>query len=402
MNPLVMSIIEDIYIDEEEKLEIEHLSEFKEESLEILEQLEEKLVTLEHTELNDEIVKEVYRSFHSIKGIAGFASQTLIETIAHNTETILSKLQNGLIEFDLVVVEILINSVQLIKQLCKDFSLVKDKKFNEIVKIHLNNLKNFKIKEHKRLEILDDLVLENEEYIKVPLRKIEDLYFRIETIRRLSDKLDEYNYVQYKEELNIVLEKIENYISRYKAQEIETLFKKLHKVAKYNMKTTGINCEIICKGGEIVIDKKILNRLFVPMVQIVRNALTHGFTNKIEEKKIFINAIFENTELIINVENNGEEINKEKIKRKIIEKNIDFQDENILNAIFLSGFSTKKDEDIISGRGIGLDIVKSEIEKMQGTISVHSEVGKGTLFRIAIPTKNNNILKDMTWEVMNE
>ena len=93
---------------------------------------------------------------------------------------------------------------------------------------------------------------------------------------------------------------------------------------------------------------------------------------------------------------NGEEINKEKIKRKIIEKNIDFQDENILNAIFLSGFSTKKDEDIISGRGIGLDIVKSEIEKMQGTISVHSEVGKGTLFRIAIPTKNNNILKDMT------
>ena len=275
-------------------------------------------------------------------------------------------------------------------------------KFNEIVKIHLNNLKNFKIKEHKRLEILDDLVLENEEYIKVPLRKIEDLYFRIETIRRLSDKLDEYNYVQYKEELNIVLEKIENYISRYKAQEIETLFKKLHKVARYNMKTTGINCEIICKGGEIVIDKKILNRLFVPMVQIVRNALTHGFTNKIEEKKIFINAIFENTELIINVENNGEEINKEKIKRKIIEKNIDFQDENILNAIFLSGFSTKKDEDIISGRGIGLDIVKSEIEKMQGTISVHSEVGKGTLFRIAIPTKNNNILKDMTWEVMNE
>ena len=204
------------------------------------------------------------------------------------------------------------------------------------------------------------------------------------------------NYVQYKEELNIVLEKIENYISRYKAQEIETLFKKLHKVARYNMKTTGINCEIICKGGEIVIDKKILNRLFVPMVQIVRNALTHGFTNKIEEKKIFINAIFENTELIINVENNGEEINKEKIKRKIIEKNIDFQDENILNAIFLSGFSTKKDEDIISGRGIGLDIVKSEIEKMQGTISVHSEVGKGTLFRIAIPTKNNNILKDMT------
>ncbi len=79
MNPLVMSIIEDKYIDEEEKLEIEHLSEFKEESLEILEQLEEKLVTLEHAELNDEIVKEVYRSFHSIKGIAGFASQTLID-----------------------------------------------------------------------------------------------------------------------------------------------------------------------------------------------------------------------------------------------------------------------------------------------------------------------------------
>ncbi len=402
MNPLVMSIIEDKYVDEEEKLEIEHLHEFKEETLEILEQLEEKLVTLENAELNDEIVKEIYRSFHSIKGIAGFASQTLIETLAHNTETILSKLQNGLIEFDLMVVEILINSVQLIKELCKDFSLVKDKKFNEIVKIHLNNLKNFKIKEHKKLEILDDLVLENEEYIKVPLRKIEDLYTRIETIRKLTDKLDEHNYEQYKEELNMVLEKIENYISRYKAQEIETLFKKLNKVAKYNMKTTGINCEIICNGGNIIIDKKILNRLFVPMVQIMRNALTHGFSNKKEEKKIFINASIENKDLIISVENNGEEINKEKIRKKIIEKKINFEDENILNAIFLSGFSTKKDEDIISGRGIGLDIVKSEIEKMEGNISVHSEVGKGTLFRIVIPTKNNNVLGDMTWEVMNE
>lgn len=70
--------------------------------------------------------------------------------------------------------------------------------------------------------------------------------------------------------------------------------------------------------------------------------------------------------------------------------------------MFLSGFSTKNNQDIISGRGIGLDIVKSEIEKLNGTISVYSEKNEGTIFKIIIPTRNNNVLKAVKQEVNNE
>lgn len=402
MNPLIMSIIEDTYIDKEEQLEIEHLNEFKEEILEILENLEEKLITLENNDIDELLIKEIYRAFHSIKGIAGFASQTLIETIAHQTESILSKLQNGLIEFDLMVIEILINSVQLIKQLAKDFSLIKDKNFNEIAKLHLNNLKNFKIKEHRKIELLDDLVLENEDYVKVPLRKIEDLCFRVDSIRQLSEKLDSTNYEDFKKDINYILGKIDDYTARYKAQKIEVLYKKIDKVAKYNMKTIGIDCNIIYFGGHHVVDKKILNRMFVPIVQIVRNALTHGLIKLKENRQIIINTNFFENILTITVENNGEPISKEKIEKKIKEKSIEYRDPNILNAIFLSGFSTKKNEDIISGRGIGLDIVKSEIEKLNGYISVSSDKNKGTLFKIAIPIKNSNVSKAIKQEVTDE
>jgi len=131
-----------------------------------------------------------------------------------------------------------------------------------------------------------------------------------------------------------------------------------------------------------------MNKLFIPLSQIIRNAITHGLLHKEGEKYIKIKAYKENQRLKILVENNGEEMNKTKILNKLKEKNINFTDKNLLNAVFISGFSTKNHEDIISGRGVGLDIVKKEIEKMKGSISVSSESGKGTIFKIELPELN--------------
>lgn len=387
MDSLIMDIIEKDHIDEEENLEIEHLQEFKEEALEILETLEENIISLDKNNINSEITKEIFRAFHSIKGIAGFASQSLVEIIAHQTENILTKIQNGIIEYDTVVLEILINSVELMKQICKDFALVKDKKLNEIVKIHLSNIKNLKVKEHKKLEILNGCIFENEDYVKIPTQKIEDLFSLLKTMKNLNKNLNITNVEQYKKELNTELEKIENYLSRFKNQELEYLYKKLDKVAKYTLKTVGIDCEFLCEGGEILVEKKLMNKLFIPLSQIIRNAITHGLFYKKGEKHIKVKSYKKNNKLTVLVENNGIEINKIKITNKLKEKNIIFFDENILNAVFLSGFSTKNQEDIISGRGVGLDIVKKEIEKMKGSISVFSESGKGTIFKIELPLK---------------
>lgn len=397
MNPLIMDIIENNYIDDEEKLEIEHLQEFKDEALDILENLEEQLISMESEELDSEKIRDIFRAFHSIKGIAGFASQSLIETIAHQTESVLTKLQNGIIVYDIVILEILINSVELIKQICKDFTLVRDKKFNEITKIHLLNIKNIQKNSYKKIEILDNYIFENEDYIKIPVKKMDEFCESLEKIKEYNRDIDSSNVENIKKKMHFELEKIENYVAKFKEQELSMLYKKLEKIAKYTLKTVGIEAKMNFEGENILVEKNMINKLFIPFSQVIRNAITHGLLYKEGEKIIKISAYFVGEKLNFFIENNGQEIKIEKIKDEISSKYPHFKDENLLNAIFLPNFTTKNQVDLLSGRGIGLDIVKDEIEKMNGKIFVFSEQGRGTTFKIEIPVK-----KYAVQEVQNE
>lgn len=390
MNTLIMNIIDNDDSDVEEKIEIEHLEEFREETLEILEKLEDILISFEEENFSQDKLKEIFRGFHSIKGIAGFASQTLIETISHQTESVLTKLQNGILDYDMTILEILINSIELVKQICKDFKLIRDKKFNEIVKLHLSNIKNINKSNYKKIEILNDFVFENGEYIKIPVEKMEDFFVFINSFKEVINKIDNKNIDDSKEKLNHEIQKIENYVRRFKEEEIEFLYRKLKKIALYTLRTARIEAKLIFQGGDIKVEKTLLNKLFIPFSQIIRNAITHGLLYKEGEKIITIKAIKKEDTLYFYFENNGEAIDKKVIEKKLMEKKIDFQDEEIVNAIFLPNFSTKAEEDLISGRGVGLDLVKNEINKLKGKISVFSEKEMGTVFSIEIPSKRKN------------
>ncbi len=390
MNKLVLGIIDDNPIVEEEKLEIEHLEEFREETIEILERIEDILISFEGKGISQEKLKEIFRGFHSIKGISGFASQTLIETISHQTESVLTKLQNGIIDYDITILEILINSVELIKQICKDFKMIKDKKFNEIIKLHLRNIKNINKSNYKKIEVLNDFAFENQEYIKIPIDKMENFFIFISSFKETVNQINCDNVDYSKEKLNKEIQKIETYVNRFKEEEIEFLYKKLKKIALYTLKTVQIEAKLTFEGGEIKAEKILLNKLFIPFSQIIRNAIIHGLLYKEGERVIKIKAEKINDVLYFYFENNGEAIDKKVIKKKLLEKNIKFLDEDIVNAIFLPNFSTKSEEDLFSGRGIGLDLVKNEIDKLKGKISVFSEKEMGTVFSIEIPSKRKN------------
>ena len=151
------------------------------------------------------------------------------------------------------------------------------------------------------------------------------------------------------------------------------------------MSVVGIHCDLIFSGNHLIVDRKILNKLFIPLTQIIRNAIIHGLCHKNGEKKLRIFGEIKENFLILLINNNGVEIDKEKLKEKLKEKNISVDEDKILDSIFLSGLSTKDTEDYMSGRGIGLDIVKNEIEKLNGKVTVYSEKDKGTVFKIMVP-----------------
>ncbi len=159
-----------------------------------------------------------------------------------------------------------------------------------------------------------------------------------------------------------------------------------------------INIEI--KGGDIKIDKPVFDLLYEPLIHILRNAIDHGIetpeqriaSSKSEEGNIKLHVKKEGKYVVIAITDDGQGIDIEKVKERAINKGLLNQeqihymrDEEILSYIFVPGFSTSEDVDFQSGRGMGLNIVKTAITKLKGTIEVFSEAQKQTTFTIKIP-----------------
>ena len=164
---------------------------------------------------------------------------------------------------------------------------------------------------------------------------------------------------------------------------------KLHKQAKLKV-----------EGGDVLIDKMILEHLNSPMIHLVNNAITHGIESLQERRAkgkpvhgtIWVRAFLQGNQTVITVGDDGAGIDADQVKRKAIEKGLigDREAENlspqeVYELLFHPGFSTKDQADDFSGRGVGLDVVRTSLIDVRGTITIDSVLGKGTTFTIRLP-----------------
>lgn len=181
---------------------------------------------------------------------------------------------------------------------------------------------------------------------------------------------------------------------------IGRLLSKISEAIKDIANTLGKDISIEIKGGDIKIDKPVLDLLHEPLIHVLRNAIDHGIETpqerlsigKPQKGNIKLNAKKEGKYVVISIADDGRGIDTEKVKQRAIEKGllnpqqaIQMSKDEILSYIFVPGFSTSEDVDFQSGRGMGLDIVKTVIAKLKGTIEVYSEIHKNTTFIIKIP-----------------
>lgn len=159
-----------------------------------------------------------------------------------------------------------------------------------------------------------------------------------------------------------------------------------------------VNLEIV--GAETELDRTVIDEIGDPLVHLLRNALDHGLettderiaNNKPEEGKILLKAYHGGNHVFIEVSDDGNGINREKILKKAIEKGIvtaeegkTLSDQQVYHLLFASGFSTAEKVSDISGRGVGLDVVKTKIESLGGVITIDSTPGQGSTFRVQLP-----------------
>jgi two-component system chemotaxis sensor kinase CheA len=181
-------------------------------------------------------------------------------------------------------------------------------------------------------------------------------------------------------------------------QPVGRLFQKFPRLVRELARDLGKEVELVIEGAETEVDRVVVESLYDPLVHMLRNSLDHAIeeadarkaVNKPSRAVILLKAWQAGNSIMIELSDDGRGIDASAIRAKAVSKGLipetaELSEEESLKLIFLPGFSTKDVANSVSGRGVGMDVVKTAVEKHRGVISIHSQVGKGTRFLIQLP-----------------
>ncbi|HJW02138.1 MAG TPA: chemotaxis protein CheA [Azospira sp.] len=201
-------------------------------------------------------------------------------------------------------------------------------------------------------------------------------------------------------QLDLLVSDLQNSVMKTRMQPIGRLFQKYPRIARDLARQLGKDVELVLAGEETEVDKTMIEDLADPLIHLIRNAVDHGVepsseraaAGKPTKSVVRLEARQEGDHIVLIVADDGRGMSAERIRAKAIEKGLISEEEantlderQSLNLIFLPGFSTKTQISDVSGRGVGMDVVKTNIQKLNGAIEIRSEPGKGSVFIISLP-----------------
>ncbi|WP_172199447.1 chemotaxis protein CheA [Niveibacterium sp. COAC-50] len=201
-------------------------------------------------------------------------------------------------------------------------------------------------------------------------------------------------------QLDLLVSDLQNAVMKTRMQPIGRLFQKYPRIARDLARSLGKDVELMLSGEETEIDKTMIEDLSDPIIHLIRNAVDHGVeptherlaAGKSDKSVVRLEARQEGDHIVIIVADDGRGMNAERLRAKALEKGLITDEEantmderQSYNLIFLPGFSTASAVSDVSGRGVGMDVVKTNIQKLNGTIDIRSTQGKGTTFIISLP-----------------
>lgn len=200
--------------------------------------------------------------------------------------------------------------------------------------------------------------------------------------------------------LNIITTELQENVMKTRMQPIENVWAKFPRIVRDIARELGKRLQLVMEGSETELDRTIIEAIKDPLTHIIRNSIDHGIelpevrrkAGKPEEGILILRAFHEGGQVNIEIMDDGAGINLQRVKQKAIEKGLitaeqagRMTDREVFNLIFLPGFSTAEKITNVSGRGVGMDVVKTNIEKIGGSVDLLSEEGQGTTLKIKIP-----------------
>ena len=412
------------------------LRDFILESREHLSSIEAHVLVLERNPLDNDVLNAVFRSFHSIKGLAGFLELSEVQKVAHEVETLLDAARNGELVVSEQAIDVVLASADYLRGWLAHLDTVlaggptpppgADEALLAQIRGAAANTSAVEIAESSRPPNSDDghailpapdptLTLEK----AVPKSRSEAMTVKVDTAKLdyLVDMAGEMviaqSLVHHDPDLMTVktpkLQRNLAQLGRITAELQKTamalrlvpigpLFRRMARLVRDLSRQFGKSVEMVTEGDEIELDRTIVEELADPLMHMVRNALDHGIESqedrvargKPPSARLLLRAQHQAGHVVIEIADDGRGLDREKIVARGIERGLipagaELSDNDVFNLIFEPGFSTAVQVTNVSGRGVGMDVVRRHIQKLRGRIEIRSIPGQGATFQIKLP-----------------
>lgn len=477
----------------------ELLDGFLAETTELLEKLDDDLITLEKASDDTELMNRIFRSIHTIKGASSFLGFDLLVKVAHKTEDVLNRLRKGELVVNPEIMDVILEATDLVKLLVSDIKAgeIQEREtegtINKLLPFLLDsatvstlqpptetpkpatpvNEPSSAAQTQTNVNAAAEPVnkpdtatqpatpeqpntptssatpseaapvpapkqavavatkkapappkpaggsgddLSDNTTVRVDVKRLDDLMNQVgelvlERNRMIQINQDlqqnESNRPEFNEDfgkltkrMSFVTSELQMQVLKMRMLPVEKVFKKFPRIVRSMSRDLGKEVDLQIVGEETELDRSVVDEIGDPLIHLIRNAMDHGLETpeeRLESGKsrtgtLVLAAIHEGNQIIISIKDDGRGIDTERVGRKAIEKGLITEEQfaamgqrEVFDLLFLPGFSTKDKATDLSGRGVGMDVVKTNIKKLNGLIEIKSTKGFGSEFILRLP-----------------
>lgn len=396
----------------------ELLREFLTETSEHLDVVDVELVRFERDPNDIDVLRNVFRLVHTIKGTCGFLGLPRLEAIAHAAESLMGRFRDGKLEVRPEDVSLILASIDRIKHIVAELDRTAAEPPGTDRDL-IDRLEDCLTPDHEVVRLArpvpaildrageDERGSQRQPTIRVTVNVLEHLMTMVSELVLTRNQLldmarrqDDPALLVPLQRLSHVTVELQEGVMKARMQPIGTVWQKMPRVLRDLAIDLGKDIDLRLRGAETELDRQVLEFIKDPLTQLVRNAADHGIevpaqrlaAGKPERGTITLSAFHEGGSITVEVSDDGRGLDYKRIRGIAVSKGLvaeaeaeRLSDAAVARFIFHPGFSTAQAVTSVSGRGVGMDIVKTNIDLIGGSVEVRSEPGQGTTFVVKLP-----------------
>jgi two-component system chemotaxis sensor kinase CheA len=424
------------------------LREFLTETSESIAAIDVELVNLEQNPNNPKLIDNIFRLVHTVKGTCGFLGLPRLERVTHAAENVLGKFRDGKLVATPSAVTVILQSIDQVKMILVSLETTQAEPAGDDSDLidSLNALaigdemassttrletviapareaaaapkpepvlaaakpaaakpKPTKVEEERLSSdpsVATQTIRVNVDLLENLMNMVSELVLTRNQLLQMVRGLDNSEFIMPLQRLSHVTTELQEGVMKTRMQPIGNAWAKLPRIIRDLSVELDKKIDLQLHGAATELDRQVLELIKDPLTHMVRNSADHGLEKPDERLaagkpatgKIVLNAYHEGGHIVIEVKDDGRGLNVDRIKAKALEKGLvteadleSMSDQQVTQFIFKPGFSTAQAVTSVSGRGVGMDVVRTNIEKIGGTCDLKSEAGKGSIFTVKIP-----------------